>query len=77
MSIEEAKLLIELRDFDEIAEYLKLGWLLTGHLLINLGEDGLPNETARHILAWRKDGRPQRPEKEFAPVLTRGFGEYQ
>lgn len=63
---------VELRDFDEIVEYLKLGWMLTGDYIMSACKDGRPDPALRYILAWRREGEPPRPErigKERASVF--------
>ncbi|HEY8558879.1 MAG TPA: hypothetical protein VIL74_00645 [Pyrinomonadaceae bacterium] len=63
INIEESKFYVQLREFDEIAEYLDLGWMLTGRYVVGIGGDGRPDPAPRHILVWPKDGTPSRPEK--------------
>ena len=63
---------VELDDFDEIVEYLKLGWMLTGDYIINVSKDGRPDPAPRHILTWRKEGDSQHPSENIRMNIPSG-----
>jgi hypothetical protein len=65
MNNEKTERTLELQDFDEMVEHLKLGWTPTGRYIVNIGENGQPAQTPRHILSWRKGSPPARPESRI------------
>jgi|SoiMethySBSTD1v2_1073268.scaffolds.fasta_scaffold191886_3 hypothetical protein len=63
MTIENTKIVVELRDNTEVNEYLQLGWVLINQYVIDVGELGQPSQQPRYILAWQNSEAPvEHPE---------------
>ena len=63
MTIENTKIVVEVRNTTEVNKYLQLGWVLINQYVIDVGELGQPSQQPRFILAWQNSEAPaEHPE---------------
>jgi hypothetical protein len=78
MTIENTKIVVELRDNSEVNEYLRLGWVLINQYVIDVGELGQPSQQPRYILAWQNSEAPaEHPENSSYLRLQREMEEWK
>lgn len=61
MNYEDAKSVVEVRKYDEVNEYLKLGWILVNHYTSDDGDPVVRNQIPHYVLIWQKDDDPPHP----------------
>ena len=63
MENEETSCVIELSDFNEVNEYLNLGWTFSNQYISDSGEYGQPSQRIHYVLLWKKaDVEPKHTE---------------